>query len=56
MKSVAQSDAEPAHVGFAALAGVSRLQASSGRTVRDRLYRGGDRQLNRAMHDIVKAR
>ena len=30
---------------FAALAGVSPLQASSGRTVRHRLSRGGDRQL-----------
>ena len=30
---------------FAALAGVSPLQASSGRTVRHRLNRGGDRQL-----------
>jgi transposase len=41
---------------FAALAGVSPLQASSGRTVRHRLNRGGDRQLNRALHDIVKTR
>jgi transposase len=41
---------------FAALAGVSPIPASSGRTVRHRLNRGGDRQLNRAVHDIVKTR
>lgn len=35
---------------FAALAGVSPLQASSGNTVRHRLNRGGDRRLNRALH------
>ncbi len=42
--------------GFAALAGVSPLPASSGRTTRHRLNRGGDRQLNRAVHDIVLTR
>ena len=41
---------------FAALAGVSPLQASSGRTSRHRLNRGGDRALNRALHDIAKTR
>jgi transposase len=41
---------------FAALAGVSPLPASSGRIVRYRLNRGGDRQLNRALHDIVLTR
>ena len=41
---------------FAALAGVSPLQASSGRTNRHRLNRGGDRALNRALHDIAKTR
>ena len=41
---------------FAALAGVSPLQASSGRTTRHRLNRGGDRSLNRALHDIAKTR
>ncbi|ANS32254.1 hypothetical protein R1CP_38780 (plasmid) [Rhodococcus opacus] len=35
---------------FAALAGVSPVPASSGRTHRHRLNRGGDRQLNRALH------
>ncbi|WP_096304721.1 IS110 family transposase [Jatrophihabitans sp. GAS493] len=41
---------------FAALAGASPVPASSGRTVRHRLNRGGDRQLNRALHDIAKTR
>ena len=35
---------------FARLAGVAPLPASSGQTVRHRLSRGGDRQLNRALH------
>ena len=34
---------------FAALAGTSPLQASSGKTIRHRLNRGGDRKLNRAL-------
>jgi len=38
---------------FAALAGVAPIPASSGQTVRHRLNRGGDRQLNRALHTIV---
>ena len=41
---------------FAALAGTSPLQASSGRTVRHRLNRGGDRALNRALHTIAMTR
>ena len=41
---------------FAALAGASPLPASSGRTVRHRLNRGGDRALNRAMHTIAMTR
>jgi transposase len=41
---------------FAALAGASPIPASSGRTTRHRLNRGGDRHLNRALHDIVKTR
>lgn len=41
---------------FAALAGASPLQASSGRTTRHRLNRGGDRELNRALHDITLTR
>lgn len=41
---------------FAALAGVSPLPASSGRTTRHRLNRGGDRALNCALHTIVLTR
>jgi transposase len=41
---------------FAALAGTSPLQASSGRTVRHRLNRGGDRTLNSAIHTIAMIR
>ncbi len=41
---------------FAQLAGVSPIPASSGQTVRHRLNRSGDRQLNRAMHTIVLSR
>ena len=41
---------------FAALAGTSPLEASSGRTVRHRLNRGGDRALNRAIHTIALSR
>lgn len=37
---------------FAALAGTSPVEASSGRQQRHRLNRGGDRQLNRALHVI----
>src|SRR4029453_11142171 len=38
---------------FARLAGVAPAPASSGQTQRHRLSRGGDRQLNRALHTIV---
>lgn len=38
---------------FARLAGVAPIPANSGQTVRHRLSRGGDRQLNRALHTIV---
>jgi transposase len=38
---------------FARLAGVAPVPASSGKTIRHRLSRGGDRQLNRAIHTIV---
>jgi transposase len=41
---------------FAMLAGVAPVEASSGRVVRHRLNRGGDRQLNRALHTIVMIR
>jgi transposase len=38
---------------FARLAGVAPLPASSGQTIRHRLSRGGDRQLNRALHTVA---
>ena len=38
---------------FARLAGVAPVPASSGQTIRQRLSRGGDRQLNRALHTII---
>ena len=38
---------------FARLAGVAPLPASSGHTIRHRLSRGGDRQLNRALHTVI---
>ncbi len=41
---------------FASLCGVSPVPASSGRTKRHRLSRGGDRQANRALYMIVITR
>jgi transposase len=41
---------------FAALAGASPLEASSGLRTRHRLNRGGDRNLNRALHTIAITR
>ena len=41
---------------FASLAGVCPIPASSGRTIRHRLNRGGDRALNRAIHTIALVR
>jgi transposase len=41
---------------FARLAGVPPIPASSGMVVRHRLDRGGDRQLNRALHTIILSR
>ena len=41
---------------FAMLAGASPIPASSGQTIRHRLNRGGDRQLNRALHTIALSR
>lgn len=42
--------------GFAALCGVSPVPASSGKTVRHRLNRGGDRAANSALHNIAIGR
>jgi transposase len=41
---------------FARLGGVAPISASSGQVVRHRLDRGGDRQLNRALHTIMLVR
>jgi transposase len=41
---------------FAQLGGTAPIDASSGQVVRRRLNRGGDRQLNRALHTIVVTR
>jgi transposase len=41
---------------FAALAGTNPIPASSGKVVRHRLNRGGDRQLNSALHTIALTR
>jgi transposase len=41
---------------FAMLAGTAPIPASSGQTVRHRLNRSGDRQLNRAVYTIVLTR
>ena len=41
---------------FARLAGAAPIPASSGQTIRYRLDRSGDRQLNRALHQIIVTR
>ncbi|UZX05047.1 IS110 family transposase [Arthrobacter sp. CDRTa11] len=41
---------------FAALVGVAPIPASSGKTTRHRLSRGGDRQANKAIHSVVLVR
>jgi transposase len=41
---------------FARMAGVAPIPASSGKRDRHRLHRGGDRQLNRALHVIAISR
>jgi transposase len=41
---------------FARLAGAAPIPASSGQTIRYRLDRSGDRQLNRALHQILVTR
>ena len=38
------------------LGGAAPIPASSGQTVRVRLNRSGDRQLNRALHTVVLSR
>ena len=41
---------------FAAICGACPIPASSGKTVRHRLIRGGDRQANSALHEIARQR
>jgi transposase len=41
---------------FAALVGVAPIPASSGKTARHRLSRGGDRQANKAIHHVALVR
>jgi transposase len=52
---VSSGDPQRMHseASFAALGGTSPVDASSGRQQRHRLNRGGDRQLNRALHVIA---
>jgi len=49
-------DRMTSEAGFAMLCGVAPLPASSGKTSRHRLNRGGDRQANRALHLAVITR
>jgi transposase len=44
------------HAAFAALCGVNPIEASSGKTTRHRLNRGGDRRANSALYSIVLTR
>lgn len=49
-------DRIPTRAAFAKLCGTAPIPASSGRTHRHRLSRGGDRQANRALHTIMLTR
>jgi transposase len=51
--SWSHKDRVRSEAAFARLAGVAPLPASSGQTIRHRLSRGGDRQLNRALHTVL---
>lgn len=50
------SDRLHSEAAFAALCGASPIPASSGKTNRHRLNRGGDRQANSALHHIALSR
>jgi len=50
------SDSHPGRCRNEAASAASPLEASSGRTARHRLNRGGDRTLNRALHTIALTR
>jgi transposase len=51
--SWSHKDRVRSEAAFARLAGVAPLPASSELTNRHRLSRGGDRQLNRALHTVI---
>jgi transposase len=51
--SWSHKDRVRSEAAFARLAGVAPFPASSGLTNRHRLSRGGDRQLNRALHTVI---
>jgi transposase len=53
---VAGAERFPTDAHFARQAGVAPIPVSSGRKDRHRLHRGGDRQLNRALHVIAITR
>lgn len=50
------ADRLKSEASFAALCGTNPIPASSGKTTRHRLNRGGDRQANRALYTIVLTR
>ncbi|MBF6169798.1 IS110 family transposase, partial [Streptomyces gardneri] len=52
----ANPDRLRSEASFAALCGTAPVPASSGKTTRYRLSRGGDRQANRALHTIALVR
>ena len=56
LASRAQEGRIPSEAAFACLAGVAPIPASSGNTVRHRLSRYGDRQLNLALDVVAKSR
>jgi hypothetical protein len=55
-RSPLKAQARTDEAAFAALSGTSPIPASSGRTIRHRLNRGGDWDLNRAIHTIALTR
>ena len=56
--TTAESNLDRLHseAAFAALSGVNPIPASSGKTNRHRLNRGGDRQANAALHRVIVIR
>jgi hypothetical protein len=54
--AITRAGSAPTDAAFAKLCGVSPLEASSGKTIRHRLNRGGNRDANRALHVILVVR